>query len=289
MRFSGFRYCAVLRGTQAMLFDPAGRLMRFLAVAVLMLGMAGSLQAAQETPLELRYGLYWGGVRLATLDLHHELAPDGYQSGLSIETVGLIERLAKYRAEANAAGERRRFGSLVPVTFSTKYKTRKKSRSAVIQFDPLTGDVVDLRIEKRGKPDGTDVPKELQHDVVDPLTAFLSLRDELARARIDGRGAFEAAVFDGRRRYDVEARVTGGERVKISGRSWTAIRVELDVLPIVGFDDDDLQEVGVDEDERLRLEVMFSDDERLLPLQVTTLDTTIAGTIRLLEDRLAAR
>jgi hypothetical protein len=34
---------------------------------------------------------------------------------------------------------------------------------------------------------------------------------------------------------------------------------------------------------------MFSDDERLLPLQVTTLDTTIAGTIRLLEDRLAAR
>lgn len=272
-----------------MLVDPARRLMRMLAVAVLMLGMASSLQAAQEPPLELRYGLYWGGVRLATLDLHHEAAPGGYQAGLSLETVGLIKKLTKYRAEATAAGEQRLLGDRIPVIFSSKYKSRKKARSAVIQFDPRTGDVVDLRIEKRGKPDGTDVPAELQHDVVDPLTAFLSLRDELKAARIDGQGAFEAAVFDGRRRYDIEARVTGRERVKISGRSWPAIRVELDILPIVGFDDDDLEEVGVDEDERLRLEVMFSDDERLLPLQVSTLDTTIAGIIRLLEDRLAAR
>jgi Protein of unknown function (DUF3108) len=274
---------------EAMLVDTARTLIRILAVAVLMLGMAVPLRAAQEMPLELRYGLYWGGLRLATLDLHHELAPGGYQAGLSIETVGLIEKFAKYRAEVNAVGERRWFGDLIPVTFSSKYKTRKKSRSAVIEFDPLTGDVVDLRIEKRGRPDGTDVPKELQHDVIDPLTAFLSLRDELARARIDGRGAFEAAVFDGRRRYDVEAQVTGRERVRISGRSWPAIRVELDILPIIGFDDDDLEEVGADENDPLRLEVMFSDDERLLPLQASTLDTTIAGTIRLLEDRLAAR
>jgi hypothetical protein len=272
-----------------MLFDSARGPMRMLAVAVLMLGMAGPLQAAQEMPLELRYGLYWGGLRLATLDLHHELAPGGYRSGLSIETVGLVERFTKYRAEVNAVGERHWFGDLIPVSFSSKYKSRKKSRTAVIEFDPLTGDVVDLRIEKRGKPDGTDVPKEMQHDVIDPLTAFLSLRDELARARIDGQGAFEAAVFDGRRRYDVTAQVTGRERVKVSGRSWPAIRVELDILPIVGFDDDDLDEVGADANDPLRLEVMFSDDERLLPLQASTLDTTIAGTIRLLEDRLAAR
>ena len=268
--------------------ETARRLMRAFAIAVLMLGMAGPLRAAQDAPLELRYGLYWGGVRLATIDLHHELAPGAYQAALSIETVGLIEKLAKYRAEASAAGQRPHLGSLAPVTFSSKYKTRKKSRSVEIDFDSRTGDVVGLRIEKRGRPDGTDVPEELQHDVIDPLTAFLSLRDELRRARIDGRGTFEAAVFDGRRRYDMQAEVTGRERVKLSGRSWPAIRVELDVLPIVGFDDDDLEEVGVDEDDRMRLELMFSDDERLLPLQATTLDTTIAGTIRLLEDRLAS-
>jgi Protein of unknown function (DUF3108) len=239
--------------------------------------------------LELRYGLYWGGVRLATLDLHHDAAPGGYQAGLSVETVGLIKKLTKYRAEASAAGEQRLLGKRIPITFSSMYKSRTKSRSASIEFDPRTGDVVDLRIEKRGRPDGTDVPEELRHDVVDPLTAFFSLRDELRRARLDGRGKFEAAVFDGRRRFDVEATVTGRERVKLSGGSWPAIRVELDILPIVGFDDDDLEEVGADEDDRLRLEVMFSDDEHLLPLQVNTLDTVIAGTISLLENRLAAR
>src|SRR5918999_3461633 len=141
-RFSQSSTAQRLRGTQAMLFDPARRLLRMLALAVLMLGMAGPLQAAQEMPLELRYGLYWGGMRLATPDLHHELAPGGYRSGLSIETVGLVERFAKYRAEVNAVGERHWFGDLIPVTFSSKYKTRKKSRSAVIEFDPLTGDVV---------------------------------------------------------------------------------------------------------------------------------------------------
>lgn len=271
--------------------ETARRPMRILAIAVLMLGMlgiAGPLRAAQEAPLELRYGLYWGGVRLATIDLHHELEPGAYQAALSLETVGLVKKLTKYRAEVSAAGQRERFGSLAPVTFSSKYKSRKKSRSAVIEFDPRTGDVIGLRIEKRGRPDGTDVPEELQHGVIDPLTAFLSLRDELRRARIDGRSSFEASVFDGRRRYDLQAEVTGRERVKLSGRSWPAIRVRLDLLPIVGFDDDDLEEVGAAEDDRMRLEIMFSDDDRLLPLQATTLDTTIAGTIRLLEDRLAA-
>jgi Protein of unknown function (DUF3108) len=272
-----------------MLVETARTVTRTLAVAVLMLSVAGSARASEEPSLELRYGLYWGGVRLATLDLHHEAAPGGYQAGLSVETVGLIKKLTKYRAEANAEGEQRLLGKRIPVTFSSMYKSRKKSRSAAIEFDPLTGDVVGLRIEKRGRPDGTDVPEELQHDVVDPLTAFFSLRDALRRARLEGRGEFEAAVFDGRRRFDVEARVTGHERVKLSGRSWPAIRVELDILPIVGFDDADLEEVGADENERLRLEVMFSDDEHLLPLQINTLDTTIAGTISLLENRLAAR
>jgi hypothetical protein len=272
-----------------MLVETARIVIKTLTIAVLMLGIAGPVRASEEMALELRYGLYWGGIRLATLDLHHEAAPGAYQAGLSVETEGLIKKLTKYRAEASTAGEQRLLGKRIPITFSSMYKSRKKSRSAVIEFDPRTGDVVGLRIEKRGRPDGTDVPEELQHDVVDPLTAFFSLRDALRRARLEGRGEFQAAVFDGRRRFDVEARVAGRERVKLSGRSWPAIRVELDILPIVGFDDDDLEEVGADEDDRLRLEVMFSDDDHLLPLQVNTLDTMIAGTISLLENRLAAR
>ncbi|MGH6912952.1 MAG: DUF3108 domain-containing protein, partial [Geminicoccales bacterium] len=224
--------------------------------------------------------------------------PTDYRFDFEVETVGLVKTITKYRAEASIAGKRERFGSLAPVTYSYRSKTRKKTQSALVEFDPNTGDVVGLEIKKRGEPRGTDVPEALQRDVIDPLTAFLELRELVAKAHAGGKNRLLAAVFDGRHRYDVQATLTSSERVRIAGRSWPALRVVLDIVPRAGFDDDDLEDLenlGADDDE-LRFAVLFSDDGQMLPLKASTLDSSVSGTISLLEDcsgsagcRMAAR
>ena len=245
------------------------------------LALVASLpRAAEEAPLDLRYGLHWAGFQIATLKLQHSLAPSGYDAKVVIETVGLIERLVHYRAKTLAQGELGPDGRLRPVAFSTDYRSRKKERSARVTFDPASGDVVDVAITKRGKPDQSKVPEALRKDVIDPLTAFLRVRQHAA-ARPDV--PFVAQVFDGRRRYELAAQVTGRDRATVAGRDQPVIRLALTLEFVAGSDPDDLEDVGVDDD-RLELELVLSDDERLLPLAMTMHNGILAARIELLQD-----
>jgi hypothetical protein len=138
---------------------------------------------------------------------------------------------------------------------------------------------VGLEITKRGKPDSTKVPEELRKNVTDPLTALFQLRDHVAAA--GAHEPFKAGVFDGRRRYELEARVAGHERAWVAGSNRQVVRVKMTLTLLAGSDLDDV----VDGDDRsLALELLLSDDQRLLPLRMELLDTTPAASIELLQD-----
>jgi hypothetical protein len=242
---------------------------------------AGSVRADANRPLDLRYAVYWAGFRIATLTLEHEVRSTRYRSQLLIETVGLVEKLVHYRARTSASGRLGEGDSLLPVTYSSEYRSRKKDRRSVVKFDPRSGDVLDLEITKRGKPDDSKVPEELRRNVTDPLTAFFQIRDHVATA--DKGHAFAAQIFDGRRRYDVEARMVGRDRAWIAGRQQRVIKLLLSLEFLAGANADDLEEVAV-EDDRVEAELLLSADERLLPLSLRILDRPLAGRIELLQD-----
>jgi hypothetical protein len=248
---------------------------------VIALALAASLpRAAEEAPLDLRYALHWAGFQIATLKLQHSLAPSGYDAKLVIESVGLIDRLVRYRAKTLAQGELGPDGRLLPAAFSTEYRSRKKERRAEVTFDPASGDVVDVAMTKRGKPDQSKVPEALRKNVVDPLTAFLRIRQHVAaRPHVP----FVAQVFDGRRRYELAARVTGRERATVAGRDQPVIRLALTLTFVAGSNPDDLEDVAVDDD-RIELELLLSDDERLLPLELRMLNGTFSASVELLQD-----
>ncbi len=239
------------------------------------------LRAEQDEPLSLRYGVYWAGIEIATLALHHEVGPGGYRSELVIQTVGLVEKLARYRGISLAVGQLGADDTLTPLTFRSEYSSHKKDRRSIVRFDPESGDVVDLDITKRGKPDSSKVPEALRRNVVDPLTAFFQVRDYVAAGATDQ--PFTAAVFDGRRRYDLEAAVIGHDRVSVVGRKQAVVRVGLKLQFLAGANQNDLEEADIDDD-NLELELLLSDDQRLLPLQMRMLDTTFGASIELLQD-----
>lgn len=242
---------------------------------------AAAVRADQDAPLNLRYGLYWAGFQIATLTLEHEIQSTRYRSQLLIESVGLVEKLVHYRARTLATGRLGDGDSLLPVTYRSEYRSRKKDRRSIVKFDPASGDVLELEITKRGKPDDSKVPEALRKNVIDPLTAFLRIRDHVATA-VKGE-LFTAQIFDGRRRYDLAAEVVGRDRAWIAGRDQRAVRLALTLKFLAGSNVDDLEEVAADDD-RVEAELMLSDDERLLPLRLSILNTVIAGRIELLQD-----
>jgi hypothetical protein len=242
---------------------------------------AAAVRADQDAPLNLRYGLYWAGFQIATLTLEHEIQSTRYRSQLLIESVGLVEKLVHYRARTLATGRLGDGDSLLPVTYRSEYRSRKKDRRSIVKFDPASGDVLELEITKRGKPDDSKVPEALRKNVIDPLTAFLRIRDHVATA-VKGE-VFTAQIFDGRRRYDLAAEVVGRDRAWIAGRDQRAVRLALTLEFLAGSNVDDLEEVAADDD-RVEAELMLSDDQRLLPLRLSIVNTVIAGRIELLQD-----
>jgi len=195
--------------------------------------------------------------------------------------VGLVEKLLHYRAKTSASGRLGDGQDLLPVTFRSEYSSRKKDRRSIVRFDPQSGDVVSLEITKHGKPDDSDVPEALRKNVTDPLTAFFRLRDFAATARKGER--FTAQIFDGRRRYDIEAKLDGHDREWVAGRQQPVIDLDLTLRFLAGSNADDLEKVGA-EDDRIEAELLLSDDERLLPLRMSILNRTLGGRIELLQD-----
>ena len=255
------------------------------ATTVLIIGLvafvltAAPLRAERDAPLNLRYGLYWAGFQIATLTLEHQIQSARYRSQLLIETVGLVEKLVHYRATTLASGWLGDGDSLLPVTYRSEYRSRKKDRRSIVQFDPASGDV--LENTKRGKPDDSKVPERLRRNVIDPLTAFLRIRDHVATA---GKGEIYAAqIFDGRRRYDLAAEVVGRDYAWVVGRQQRVVQLALTLEFLAGSDLDDLEEVTADRDS-IKAELLLSDDQRLLPLRLRLLNSTFANSIELLQD-----
>jgi hypothetical protein len=261
-----------------------GGMRRFSAVLVLLAILAigpATARSDDETALDLRYGMYWGGFHVADVSLNYAPEPERYESGLRIETLGLADALLRYRGTATSEGEKTEAEGLLPRSYRFRDESRRASHTTEVIFDPGTASAIQIEATKRGEARGTDVPPELWVDVLDPLTAFLRLREELAGLPEGARVA--VPVLDGRRRFDMVAEVVGPERISLDGRRWDALNVALTIVPLAGFDQEDWDEAGYG-DEGIRLQALLSNDGRMIPVQIKTLNAPVSLVFNLHED-----
>lgn len=253
------------------------RLILILLALVLAIG-GGRAGAVATEPASLRYSMHFGGIHVVDLRLEHDLDTTAYDAGLEIRTTGLADMVVRYQGEATVDGLVREQG-LRPERYGFRYKSRKSRRVVEVDYDPEAGDAISVRSKKRGKNDTTEVPRDRWTGVVDPLSAFLMLREHVRAERASAAPApFKAEIFDGRRRYVFTAALNG--RVAASRGLPDALAVEATVEPIAGFDIDDMSERERREGYRMR--ALFSADERALPLEVRTLNTRLTAVIRLI-------
>ena len=259
------------------------------ALAMLALLAAATARADDRAPFDLRYGMYWGGLHVADVALRYQPNGTVYRSDFRIQTVGMAEMLLRYRGEASSEGQLTSEGRLngadrlLPEAYRFNGRSRKATTMAEVLFDPHTGAAVHVESRKRGKSRGTDVPQELWVDVLDPLTAFLHLRQELSALRSGELQQVVLPVFDGRRRYDLVAEPGARESLSAAGRDWDALHIDLTVRPVAGFDEEDWEEAGHGTG-GMRLEALVSDDARMIPLRIKTRNAAVNVVFHLRQD-----
>lgn len=214
------------------------------------LGLAG---------FDLRYSMQVHGVPVATVALTVTTADADTTSRLVVASDGLAALFGRHvttmRATTGPAAR--------PLNFTARYEKPDRTRDLVVQWDDR-GQVARAVEIRRGRERPSDVPAQALRDAVDPLTGVLQLRRWLAEPSTGPGSSLVIALFDGRKRLDLEARRVTDRRV--GDASLPALQVRL--LPVHGFDDGDDFVSWPDRPQRW-FDVMMSADGRFVPMAVS--------------------
>lgn len=214
----------------------------------------------------LRYQIEVAGVQVGRIEVRAEDGPETAEARVDWEMEGFLGLLGE--GEGQLDGKARVTPEeVLPTAFRGTFEKPDRKREVRIRYGE-DGGIEELRLKSNGRNRKSEVPDELREDTVDTLTAFWRLRRWLAR---DPDGSTTVQVFDGRRRYDLQARPLGHEQVEHEGREVDALRVELRLVPRAGFDEDGrILGSRVDPDEPWAL-LLVSTGEEPTPLRATGL------------------
>jgi len=228
-----------------------------LGIALLAIGASPSRAPAEE--IVALYSAYWAGLPAGQIRLKFRDGGPGYRDEIEISTQGLPHLFTKFRANAQAEGQRSADRSTEPSRYLAVYDLRKRRDKRIsMQFVKRVG----ATIAERGPDDSSQKPplaEAFRRNAVDPLSALESLRGAL-RAAARG-GSFTIPVYDGARRFDIVGRVL--PKQEPSG----VLHAELTLRPIAGFKGE-TSEDGDPDDAPRKVELTATDDEKMVPLSI---------------------
>ena len=259
-------------------------------VAALLLGSllsAASGAGSGTAPVDARYAIEVAGIRVAELALTVTPREGGVASRLVVQSVGLAAAWSGARSELVTLMRRPEGGPPTPVRFEAVHTKRDREREIRIRYGG-DGTITALALTSRGRPRPPEVPEELRVGTIDPLTAFERLRDWLPRTAA-GEAARDISlpVFDGRKRFDLEARYVG-RTTSPDGRG-EVHELSVRLIGRWGFDADDRFIELPDGDDPAPLRVLVDAANGAVPLRIDVPDRRTGPVVTLLRDCLSER
>ncbi len=256
-----------------------------LLIAVLAFAPLASAKAEPTRSLELSMVMYVAGLTAGKMKLSIDLNDDDAATSLRLKSKGMVKLITGYKGRSEARATLPEKAWPVPVSYDSSYETKKHDRRIEIRYSPDDGAITNLQTWKRGEPRTTNVPEDLWSATIDPLTAILHIRHWILALRQDqatsGQQAFE--VFDGRRRYRLNAGVIKQDHIKFGDRDLPVFRLKVVVEPLAGFSKRDMLANWSSEDGERWIELVITDDDNPIPLSLETRGGTLKTTIFLEE------
>jgi hypothetical protein len=224
-------------------------------------------KTAAAEPLSLRYSATWGGGAAAEIRLLLDEQDGTFHNQLDIETVGLARLLSGFRARVSSAGENA-VDDVAPRVYDASYDShRKRDKRINVYFVPQP----DGSIAEEG-PENTSkdplIAAEFRRDVIDPLTTITAVRRLVREGGLDRDRGFTLAVYDGKRRFDVEGSVAAVERIRWGKDMIETLALRMILRPIAGFDGE--SDDGYKPDANTReIHVNITNNARAIPLKLS--------------------
>jgi hypothetical protein len=230
--------------------------------AALALLLATAVAQAEEPPLDARYALAYAGVPVADLALTVEPEPKAIRSGLDVASNALVGLFGGFDVSMTATS--RPGEPPGPQSFRARTEKSDRNRDVRVRWN-RRGTVTEAVEMKRGEPRESEVPADIRADTVDPLTGVLRLRRWIAAGPEAGTTLGER-IFDGRKRFDVEA-----ERlVDVAGEGGGRLpRARVRLLPVWGYERGEDAYMSWPGEPVRWFEIVLSGDGRMLPLAVS--------------------
>jgi Protein of unknown function (DUF3108) len=240
-----------------------GRLSVCTLAAVAMTLLAGVVNGgASAEELVADYTAYWAGLPAAQVRLKISDAAAAYQDEIEIRSEGLPRLITHFRVKAQAGGRLVPGRPAEPSRYDALYDVRRWRNSRIaMRFIAHDGAVVAERAAEDNSRKAL-LDEQYRRDITDPLTAFETVRAEIAAHNRAPDTAFVVPVYDGTRRFDVVAHI-----LPKAEQSPGVLRLALNLRPIAGFKGQ--SKVDGDPDNAPRpVAVTVTDDKRLLPISM---------------------
>ena len=222
--------------------------------------------AASEQPAmrqSFDYAMRVAGLEIAEILMVFETNESSIDVALRMRNKGLAAWIAgKTKTVMQSKIHLAENGIAQPSSFQATYRKPDRTREIDLAYDDV-GELADISIQSSGRARESDVPKELQSGTVDPLTAFVRLKAWL-QSRPEPGDELTIAVFEGRKRADLQARYEGFQGAHL---------IKVCLIGLVGFDDSD-RLVSLPGQEKVWMDVKVSGDDD--PVLVSV-DSTVAA------------
>ena len=253
--------------------------LRPICVLIALCCWLSTMHASQAATQEGEYRFYWGGLRIGKI--HLTLEEDGRQYRIHsiAKSSGLMRLFDKHKSEAFVRGVKRD-GRYIPIQFRSEYGDgEEKNKLIELHYDSQGVVQSETLIPPRKESRPPVAQHEKGRGVLDIFTTIFAMQEQLANALAKGKTEFVAPIYDGKRRFDLQARIKDTHAIfEAQDQDQPAIALSLLRNPIAGYTQKELRKLG-----ESNPEVTFyvhRDSFRLLGLAVPTFKGTLRAELQ---------
>jgi hypothetical protein len=185
----------------------------------------------------LAYDLYYGGMRVASINVHANWTPTDYEISTDARSHGVLEPIVRLRSKSNVSGWRQD-SEFVPRSYRSQFRSLWGKQS--IEMAYANGGFTQVEINPTKDRERPSVGLLERQGAADPLTASV-----LNMIVFGGSGCGDSGpIFDGRRKYRLVLDPEGDELLDREPRSayaGPAQKCRIRFEPIAGFSDKELE------------------------------------------------
>ncbi|MDG1286460.1 MAG: DUF3108 domain-containing protein [Rickettsiales bacterium] len=203
---------------------------------------------ADDLHFEGNYVFSWSGIRIGNLHLEMDQDDSDYEIASNLKTSGIVAMFSDHKSFTKVKGKSK--GSqFKPRDYRSNYYSGKKDKVIALKYD-ANGKIINEEITPPKRASRPEVPEDMKIGAADSLTAIFSMREEIKTALAKGETEMTVPVFDGKRRFDLHARILNpSTSLTLNGDKVAAIKLGLRRTPVAGFKDKELKKLAKGEPE----------------------------------------